>query len=1331
TGLVSAILGDKPHTAFALDASAGKRNGQTDLARCLGRLATLGHKLQLELWDGDFQPEAEQAAKKPVFSVAINGANYMKPRPVRPPSPPRQLASHNGNQSQNQNNLQTGAKNMQQTDTNINAASQATLTESLRVTREGMAVLQKMQEETARLHQRFLEGQETATRTIQSLLMQQPLMQGSTVESVTVPQHITPPVYTPPQQTTAAKAEPAANQPVATVSMPVPAAAPATEDSSKITATLLAVVAEKTGYPVEMLELDMGMDSDLGIDSIKRVEILSALQEKLPQAPVIGPEQLGTLRTLGDIANYLQQGDTLPAGTVQTCCINQPAPTTLDQSLVTETLLAVVAEKTGYPVEMLELEMGMDSDLGIDSIKRVEILSALQEKLPQAPVIGPEQLGTLRTLGDIANYLQQGEVIANSAAQPVCCAPQAGTASLELAQVIDTLLIVVAEKTGYPVEMLELEMGMDSDLGIDSIKRVEILSALQEKLPQAPVIGPEQLGTLRTLGDIANYLCQQEDNGKEPAPDKEKPQPATITDDGEKIEKPLIRSTIKPIALPYSGETISIFNDGEIWVANDASPFAEKLCGLLRADGHHVRLVDLAETEVDASRSDISGLVLIAPITGSDDQFLENSFLMLKNCAPALRRAAASGGALFATVSRLDGCFGCNEQSKLLDPLSGGLAGLVKTASREWSDVNCKAIDIAGFKDNKDAALAVKEELFRNDSLEVGLTPDQRTRLELTELPQPLADSTTLPLQKGDVVVVTGGGRGVTTAAVVALADAFKPTLLLLGRSSEQLDEADWLHDLHEESDIKKAILVHAKGKLHPRDIEEQYRTIMAGRELRDTLARVEAVGGQAIYRSVDIRDNEAVAALLENVRTEFGPIRGIVHGAGVLADRLIMDKTKEQFNLVYGTKVNGLRTLLAATTSDKLRFIALFGSTTGRFGRKGQVDYAVANEVLNKLAQAEARQRPDCRVVSFNWGPWDGGMVTPALKKVFADEGIGLISLQTGGEFLTREISIAAGPVELVALAADGNSQQIITCKQSAKPLSPAFNINLAPDSYPFLASHVIDGKAVLPMAMVMEWFAQGALHSNPGLYYHGINDLRICKGVTLGAEESLNLQIMAGRAEKQDSLYHVPLELISTNSENGRAILHAKGEVVLARQLPEGIRSLPDPPLAPYAPLNNNIYDPKRLFHGTDLQGINQITSCSPKGIAASLKAAPAPTNWIKRPLRNSWLGDPLVLDCAFQMMILWSFHRFEAPSLPCFSGRYRQYQENFPKDGVNAVIRITAERDHGATADMEFLDLQSGKLVARLEGYECVIDPALADAFSRNSLTKTAQNSNSRAA
>src|SRR6056297_3248966 len=133
---------------------------------------------------------------------------------------------------------------------------------------------------------------------------------------------------------------------------------------------------------------------------------------------------------------------------------------------------------------MLELEMALDADLGIDSIKRVEILSALQERLPEAPAVRPEDLGGLQTLGQIVAHL--GEVDQPAPAAPA--APAAPTAASGRAG--EVLLEVVAEKTGYPVEMLELEMALDADLGIDSIKRVEILSALQERLPEEMGRGP-------------------------------------------------------------------------------------------------------------------------------------------------------------------------------------------------------------------------------------------------------------------------------------------------------------------------------------------------------------------------------------------------------------------------------------------------------------------------------------------------------------------------------------------------------------------------------------------------------------------------------------------------------------------------------------------------------------------------------------------------------------------------------------------------------------------------------------------------------------------------
>ena len=151
-------------------------------------------------------------------------------------------------------------------------------------------------------------------------------------------------------------------------------------------------------------------------------------------------------------------------------------------------------------------------------------------------------------------------------------------------------------------------------------------------------------------------------------------------------------------------------------------------------------------------------------------------------------------------------------------------------------------------------------------------------------------------------------------------------------------------------------------------------------------------------------------------VRQSIGPLGGLIHGAGVLQDRRIADKRPEQFEKVYDTKVSGLINCLAATENDNLKYVVLFSSVSARMGNQGQVDYAMANEVLNKMARQQARLRPTCKVVSINWGPWDGGMVTSELKRNFVNSGIGLIPMDTGANAMVTEMSQPGdGPVEVV----------------------------------------------------------------------------------------------------------------------------------------------------------------------------------------------------------------------------------------------------------------------------------------------------------------------------
>jgi acyl carrier protein len=231
------------------------------------------------------------------------------------------------------------------------------------------------------------------------------------------------PVVTPVAISAPAPLEAAAP---AEVVAPAKAAAPAAWNLSQ---DLLGIVSEKTGYPVEMLELEMDMEADLGIDSIKRVEILGALQDLHPELPEVETDALAELRTLAEVVAYTEgrSGATVVAVSAQPVVEPLSAlPDVADTVVVSagdllaglpEELLAIVSEKTGYPAEMLELGMDMEADLGIDSIKRVEILGALQDLHPELPEVETDALAELRTLAQVLGYVQgKAGLVADSGA---------------------------------------------------------------------------------------------------------------------------------------------------------------------------------------------------------------------------------------------------------------------------------------------------------------------------------------------------------------------------------------------------------------------------------------------------------------------------------------------------------------------------------------------------------------------------------------------------------------------------------------------------------------------------------------------------------------------------------------------------------------------------------------------------------------------------------------------------------------------------------------------------------------------------------------------------
>jgi NADP-dependent 3-hydroxy acid dehydrogenase YdfG/acyl carrier protein len=870
------------------------------------------------------------------------------------------------------------------------------------------------------------------------------------------------------------------------------------------------------------------------------------------------------------------------------------------------------------------------------------------------------------------------------------------------------LLAVVADKTGYPPEMINADMGLDADLGIDSIKRVEILSALQEQLPEAPAVKPEHLGTLQTLRQIAEFLCSSEPEAS--ATGNTKTVAHASGSDADAPGSPgLDRRVLRVVPLPADRAEVKIAPAADVWLVG-AGPLTDALAERLTGRGLQVSTFGWDDSPTSPPAA-LGGLVLVAPPAG--DGIALRAFRWLRQTGPALRQSAS---AVVATVTHLDGAFGLSSAGPLRGAESGALAGLAKTVRHEWPTVVAKAIDVDPTLDPAVAAVAVVEELFRVGPAEVGIGPTGHRTLELVAAP--LAGDPVFQISPSDVIVLTGGARGVTAEVAVALAAVGRPTLVLLGRSPEPTAEPPDLAACADEPAVKRALAKTMSGAT-PRQIAERCAAVLAGREVRRTLDRIAAAGARAEYRSVDVRDAAAVTTVLAEVRRTIGPITGIVHGAGVLADRRIDDQTDEQFDTVYSTKVAGLKALLAATEDDPLKVLAVFSSSTGRFGRAGQVAYAAANEAVNKLAQAEARRRPACRVAAVNWGPWEGGMVSPALRGVFAAEGIGLIPLAAGARHLLAEFAAADRAVETVVLGPGSQSpDEPSPPRRTVDEIAVAFERQLDLESHPVLRAHVIDGRAVLPMALTVEWLAHAALHGNPGLVFHGLDDLRIFQPVTVREDGAAQVRIHAGRAVRRDGLSRVTAEVRGQRAD-GRDVVHSRAEIILAAALPPAPAAGAIPALPPYALDPDDIYQ-RVLFHGPELRGIEEIAGCGPAGIVVTASTAPAPAAWVQPPLRAAWLADPLALDCAFQAMSVWCHAERGAVSLPSALGQYRQFVRKFPAGAVRIVCRVEKATGPVVRAVVEFID-DGGRLVARIDGFECVLDAKLNAAFRRNRLAR----------
>ncbi|MSP54215.1 MAG: SDR family oxidoreductase [Myxococcales bacterium] len=1047
---------------------------------------------------------------------------------------------------------------------------------------------------------------------------------------------------------------------------PETARAPGAAGGRDLTALLLSVVSEKTGYPAEMLNLAMDLEADLGVDSIKRVEILSAMREREPSLPEVDAETMGALKTLAQVVGAL--GAVSVGGEAEPVRLAAVSPGGAVGVDLTALLLAVVAEKTGYPAEMLNLGMDLEADLGVDSIKRVEILSAMRERQPSLPEVDAETMGALKTLGQVVSALGAGSGADAGVANVATSSPL--PAGVDLTTL---LLAVVAEKTGYPAEMLNLGMDLEADLGVDSIKRVEILSAMREREPSLPEVDAETMGALKTLAQVVGALCAVS---------------GALSHEGES------RSTLS--AGPASSAAVDPIGRYELQLLPLGAGTARTSGAMVVVGGGALGAavaVKLREAGVDAREGDPDGAAGVLFLGGVGVQAVAGdgagggaggadfdlAASVSRAAFAAAKKARLDGAGGFVTVTALGGDFGC--EGTLAGPaMLGGLAGLTKTVALEHPAAFVRHIDLAPASVEIQASW-IAQELLRTGPIEVGVstrgrvTPGSWLALEATE-------SAVLPLGPSDVVVVSGGARGVTAACIVALVERTKCKVVLLGRSRIDVAEEPEVAAALDEAALKRA-LFGLDRTLTPAAAGKQAAAVLAAREARSNITRMKAAGAAVRYVAVNVADGKALSAVLADVRAQWGPITGVVHGAGVIADKRLVEKSTAQFDAVYDTKIEGARALLEATRADPLKVLCFFSSVAGRAGNIGQCDYALANEALNKLAAAEKRARSGSAtptvVKAIGWGPWEGGMVTPALKKQFENLGIPCIPLARGAEIFVGELSGFSDATEIVVGGAPG--------PLSAPPPHRSIVVRtVASSSHSYLRDHTVDDRPVLPVVMALEWFVQRAGELRPGMAVT-VEDVKVLKGVVLdhfdNGGDRFEVIATATGADRWT------MELRSAKA------VHYRGEV--------SVQAVASPPGAPeriaheqFPHSVKEVYD-RMLFHGPDFHVIRGISGMSAGGMEAELHGVVDAANWPG----EGWSTDVAALDGGLQLVVLFTQLMTKRAALPTGIGSFRTF--GLPKGGkLSAVLSARRTNAHNTVTDVALMD-SAGRVVAELRGVE----------------------------
>jgi NAD(P)-dependent dehydrogenase (short-subunit alcohol dehydrogenase family) len=863
-----------------------------------------------------------------------------------------------------------------------------------------------------------------------------------------------------------------------------------------------------------------------------------------------------------------------------------------------------------------------------------------------------------------------------------------------------------------------MDLDLEADLGIDTVKQAEVFATIRE----AYGIARDDSLKLRdypTLTAVVGFVRERVPQAATPEPTGEPapaapaagtksvvPPPAPATESfPRRVPVPVLRPPLERCA-----ETgVRLSGGTRLLVVPDRGGVATALTERLRQRGVEV-----------VSEGPADGVYWLPALDPDPDDWHEGLRVRAKQLAEMMRELPPKTFLISAT--RLGGRHGY-DAAGAQSVLGGAVTGLTKALYRERPGALVKAVDFPESRNVTAIADALIAETLRDPgAVEIGHAQDLRWTVGLAE--EPAGHDPGRELRPDDVFLITGAAGSIVSAIAADLAAASHGTFHLLDLvPAPDPADPDLARFAADRDGLKRDLAdrLRAGGRTPtPKLVERELARLERGRAALDAIEAIEAAGGAAHWHQADLTEGDQVEAAVTAALAASGRIDVLIHAGGLEISHLLPDKPQHEFDLVLDVKAAGWYHILTALGDMNPRAAVVFSSIAGRFGNAGQTDYSAANDLLCK---AISRLRADgVHGIAIDWTAWSQiGMASRgSIPKVMESAGIDMLPPEQGIAVVRRELTAPGSGGEVVVAGALG-ALAAERCPGGGLAVEPGGPMTgrvdgmtaegelrvlteLDPVKEPFLHHHRIDGTPVLPGVMGIEGFAEAAHVLAPGWHVAAVEDIELLAPFKFYRDEPRTLELRARVRDGGDGTLVADCRLVGRRTLTGageQETLHFAGRARLAREAPAPPTS-EAPGEARESVGRNAVY--KVYFHGPAYQVLDRAWRDDGHAVGTLAPDLPADHD----PDEGDTEFVPRLIELCFQTAGVLELGTTGRLALPAHVDRVVRYAG---ADEPGQLFAMVSNREDGHGVDAEVVD-GTGRVRVRLEGYRTIELPGGVD-------------------